>query len=238
MLEHITRFIASGKYIAAIGAGLVVFVGVLRTLLAMRWAWFRGKLGGYVLGFGSATLLYLGSAFQADVAISAELVIASLGAGWAASGGWEMARDILTGFRASKHKRAAKRAASATPAALLIIVATVASVSLTSCGIWGTKPGKAVIDCVSADRNQLDALAGELSPIVFGEKPDWSAIYERAKHAGKVIGGCVLSELVQQYLGGKKAVPTDESWKARNALEDFRKKEAGGATFHTKLGDL
>lgn len=107
-----------------------------------------------------------------------------------------------------------------------------------ACRIWDTKPGQAVIDCVAADRNQLDQLAGELSPLVSGDKPDWSAVYDRAKHAGKVIGGCVLAELVQQYLGGKKAVSNDESWAARNALEDFRKKEAGGATFRTKVGDL
>ncbi len=105
-------------------------------------------------------------------------------------------------------------------------------------GVTDTKPGKAVIDCLKADKETLISTSSELRPLVFGDKPDWSTLYEKAKHAGKVIGGCVLADLVQEYLSSKKALPTDASWGARGVLEEFRNNEAGGATFHTKAGDL
>lgn len=105
-------------------------------------------------------------------------------------------------------------------------------------GVTDTKPAQAVIECLKADHEQLGNVAGELRPLVFGDKPDWSALYDKAKHAGKVIGGCVLADLVQEYLSSKKALPVDESWRARTTLDEFRANEAGGATFRTKHGDL
>lgn len=105
-------------------------------------------------------------------------------------------------------------------------------------GVTDTRPAQAIIDCLKADKEQLIAVGGELRPLVFGDKPDWAALYDKAKHAGKVIGGCVLSDLVQEYLSSKKALPADASWSARGVLEEFRTNEAGGATFRTKHGDL
>lgn len=105
-------------------------------------------------------------------------------------------------------------------------------------GTINSRPGQAVIDCLAADQAQLANLATELKPLVFGDKPDWSGLYSKAKQNGKVLGGCVLSELVQDYLSAKKATPVDDTWSARGVLEQFRTDVAGGATFHTKAGDL
>ena len=97
----------------------------------------------------------------------------------------------------------------------------------------------AVIDCTLGDaRPSIDALIMELAPLVTLDSPDWYAVYQRAKKAGKTIGGCALAEIVQRYLGGRSAAPESESWKARSTLDEFRATEAGGATFRTSYGDL
>jgi hypothetical protein len=97
----------------------------------------------------------------------------------------------------------------------------------------------AIIDCTTQNQDQIDSLLGEFKTLLSGKLPDWSAIYQRAKSAGKSIGGCALAELVQSYLGNKAAPPPiGDSWTANNTLERFRREEAGNATFHTSAGDL
>ena len=121
--------------------------------------------------------------------------------------------------------------------ALILIVPII--VPTASCsGTINSRPGQAVIDCLGADQAQLINLATELRPLMFGDKPDWSGLYNKAKQNGKLLGGCVLSELVQDYLSAKTATPVDSTWAARGVLEQFRTEVAGGATFHTKAGDL
>jgi hypothetical protein len=107
------------------------------------------------------------------------------------------------------------------------------------------KPGpgpvvvNAVIDCTAQNQDQIKSLIAEFRPLITGDSPDWGAVYQRAKNAGKAIGGCALAELVQDYLGNRNAPPPRaDSWNALRALEEFRVKEADGATFHTALGDL
>jgi hypothetical protein len=114
-------------------------------------------------------------------------------------------------------------------------------VALVACGPGpGPLPviGQTIIDCTGANRTEIDALFLELSPLIGLSSPDWAAVYQRAKHAGAAIGGCALAELVQMYLGGRKARATDDSWAAHDALERFRAEVAGGATFKTKAGNL
>ena len=99
--------------------------------------------------------------------------------------------------------------------------------------------GGAIIDCTKENQDQIHGLLGELSPLIVTGRPDWSAVYARAKHAGSSIGGCVLAQLVQGYLGNRMAPPsTADGWTAHEALERFRREEANGATFHVEAGDL
>lgn len=95
--------------------------------------------------------------------------------------------------------------------------------------------GGSVINCLGENRTQVDLLITEIKNLFVGGKPQWSLVYERAKKAGKDVGGCVISELVQYYLGGF-AGPMDngDAWAAHEALEKFRAEEAGGASFQTK----
>jgi hypothetical protein len=120
---------------------------------------------------------------------------------------------------------------------MLVLVVAIAAIG---CGPQGPGPviGQAVVDCTGDNRADIDALFLELSPLVVTGHPDWATVYQRAKHAGTAIGGCVLAELVQTYLGGRRAVATDDSWNAHMVLEEFRSNEAAGATFKTRFGDL
>lgn len=107
--------------------------------------------------------------------------------------------------------------------------------SLSACPGPGPGPviGNSVVDCLGNNRPQIDAIIGELSPLLTTGHPDWAAVYQRAKMAGMSIGGCVLAELVQNYLGGTRAPEASEGWNAHEALEKFRREEAGGASFKT-----
>lgn len=111
-------------------------------------------------------------------------------------------------------------------------------VSLTGCPKDGPGPapviGGAVVDCLGDNRAQIDALLLELSPLISLQRPDWAAVYQRAKRAGRDIGGCVLAELVQSYLASPRAPETTEGWNAHDTLEKFRAEEAGGMTFVAK----
>jgi len=124
---------------------------------------------------------------------------------------------------------------------LILLIVTLGLTTIPACP--GTGPGpvaiNAIVDCTLQNQDQIGALIGEFKTILTGHAPSWSAIYARAKQAGKSIGGCALAELVQDYLGNKTAPPPQaDSWTAYSALERFRREEAGNATFHTTAGDL
>ena len=101
--------------------------------------------------------------------------------------------------------------------------------------------GKAIIDCITADRARIEALIASFQPVLAGDRPDWGSIEAQAVTAGQAIGGCALAETVQAYLAppvGRRAPSGDSGRSARGALEDFRAVHAGGATFRTSVGNL
>lgn len=111
--------------------------------------------------------------------------------------------------------------------------ALVAVALLAACPADPNGPKHVAIDCLGANRPQIVMLLAELSPLVSGNRPDWPAVYQRAKTAGTSIGGCVLAELVQSYLGGTRAPEASDGWTAHETLERFRATEANNATFKT-----
>lgn len=124
-----------------------------------------------------------------------------------------------------------------------LVALSLAFVSVPSTGCPGPGPGpvvvNAIIDCTRENQDQINSLIGEFTTILHGQMPDWSVIYQRAKNAGKAIGGCALAQVVQNYLGNRAAPPPQaDSWNAFNALDRFRREEAGNATFRTAKGDL
>jgi hypothetical protein len=89
----------------------------------------------------------------------------------------------------------------------------------------------AVIDCLGANRPQIDNLLNEFRPIISGGSVSWADVKVRATQAGKEVGGCFIMELTQWFLSGTRA-PAD-ALTARETAEAFRKDVAGGASFKT-----
>ena len=58
-----------------------------------------------------------------------------------------------------------------------------------------------IIDCTIQNRSLIGSLIEEFKVLIYGKSPEWSIVYQRAKNAGKAIGGCALAEVVNDYLG-------------------------------------
>jgi len=100
--------------------------------------------------------------------------------------------------------------------------------------------GPIAIDCIAQDQGKLVELVGSLWS-AFTSGGSWKDVETIAIANGKELGGCAIAAVVQHYLAPPKgrAAPSIESGRqARAALEDFRVTYAGGATFHTRDGDL
>lgn len=126
-------------------------------------------------------------------------------------------------------------------AKLVFLVALAIGLGTTQPSCPGPVPvvTNAIIDCTIQNQEQIGQLLAEFRTLLSGQAPDWSIIYQRAKNAGKAIGGCALAEIVQEYLGNRASPPPQaDSWNAYNTLERFRREEAGNATFKTAKGDL
>ena len=123
---------------------------------------------------------------------------------------------------------------------LLVLFVLGLGITQPSCPGPGPTPiAGAIIDCTIQNKDQIGLLLAEFRTLLSGQAPDWSVIYQRAKTAGKAIGGCALAEIVQEYLGNRAAPPAQaDSWNAFQALERFRREEASNATFRTEKGDL
>lgn len=101
-----------------------------------------------------------------------------------------------------------------------------------------TTPGKQIVSCIELNEAELAAEATQLrGQCTVNGQFDWACAGAQALGQGKIIAGCAVAELVQEYLGGTKATQTDESWKAHKALEDVRAKYAPGKSFRVKSGD-
>lgn len=112
---------------------------------------------------------------------------------------------------------------------------------LNACSILSSKPIADIVDCTKQDQSAIEGGLAGLLPLLTGGSVDWGTIESRAEALGATIGGCVLSDIVQQYMTRKTATQAevDGNWLAKDALEHFRSKMVKGATFHTKkYGDL
>lgn len=233
--------ITTGKYIPAVGIFLIMFVTWMRSQygLAKLVPWFASKPGGWLLGYGSAALLYIGTSWRAGAGVSVGLLGAALAAGWSSTGGWEHLKDILELFKPQTPDAISASAPSEpAPPSTLKPVARVAAlaVALVSCNQIKSA-GNVVIDCAKENQGVLIALTAS----IFNKATSggtWSDAEQMAKGAGARIGGCALAEAVQRFLGGNRSLSIEESNDARASLEHFRITEANGATFKTAIGEL
>lgn len=100
--DELLGMLRSGRYLPAVGAVLVLLVTAVRRGLLKGWGPAQTKLGGYIVGFGTATLLFVGVALAASAPVTAGLILNALGAGLAASGGWEAFLDVLSFAKSKK----------------------------------------------------------------------------------------------------------------------------------------
>lgn len=236
---QIYQFMHDGHNIMAVGAGLMLLTYGLRfgatKLPAPLGPWFGGMLGGYVLGFGTAALAYVGPALVAGEGLSFGLFAQAIGTGFAASGKWEGLRDLwgkLHNGGAQPTMGIVKK--SAVVGLLLVIVVA----SCSGCPGPTPKPVQDIVDCSKTNSPEVIAMATECAA-----KPTWSekeaCVVAALPKLGWDVGGCVLADLVQQYLTTKGAAQNaPQSHEAHDALEDYRAKYGHGATFHTKDGNL
>lgn len=96
---ELLALLKSGQYLPAVGVALVLLVAGMRWGGSKLHPWFKSQAGGYVLGYGAALLLYVGTALNAGAGVSIGLFGSALAAGWVASGGWESFRDFAGWLR-------------------------------------------------------------------------------------------------------------------------------------------
>jgi len=118
---------------------------------------------------------------------------------------------------------------------ILVLVLVIGLASTTACPPGPGPVGpviNAVVDCLGANRPQIDTLINEFKgPILGGGSVSWPDVKLRATQAGKDIGGCFIMELTQWFLSGTRAAPDAKA--AHDAAEEFRRTVGGNATYST-----
>ncbi len=122
LIREIFNFIRSGKGRLAAGSTLVLLVmGLRNKKLLGRFPWFATTFGGYVLGFGTTAILYLGTMLGSDAPLTLNVIGDALATAFAASGKWEALRDVAMSIKGQTPP--AVRAAAAGATAIVAIVA-------------------------------------------------------------------------------------------------------------------
>ena len=214
------RFIKDGSHLPAVGAGLMLFVWALRwvhtKLPSPVGPFFKTKLGGYLLGFGTALNVYLGTALIAGQPWTFGLVLQAVGTGFAASGSWEGLMDVL------KNR---KSVAQNTTVALLLAVALLSPL-MTGCRPVKdeiNKVGGDVVDCTVGELVHLGGLVPTILP-ALGPSPDWNVVGSQLEQAGSRVGVCVLAMLVDRWKSSLKLATPEGAVAADKALADFKAK--------------
>ena len=226
LFVQIYLFIKNAEHLPAVGAGLMLLVWLLRwgheKLPAPLGPFFKTKRGGYVLGFGTAMLVYLGTAWIAHAPMTFGLIMQALGTGFAASGKWEGLMDVLK----------KPPAVSSTAKAAVVSLLTLALIS----PMFGCKPVKDEVK--HAGLTTLDCTVGELAdlaglvPVILpqlGDNPDWDVVSTQLEEAGARVGTCVLANLIDRYLGNLKLATPEGSQRADSALQRVKAKHKIGA---------
>jgi hypothetical protein len=93
--QKLYQAIAAGKWLAALGFGLLLLVAGGRWVLLTWTPWGKGRASGYVLALLSAALTSIGVGIANGAAPSLTLFVGALALAWVAAGQWEALRDAL-----------------------------------------------------------------------------------------------------------------------------------------------
>jgi hypothetical protein len=210
-------FIKNGEHLPAVGAGVMLFVWLLRwghtKLPAPIGPFFKTKLGGYLLGFGTAANVYLGTALMANKGWTIGLLVQAVGVGFTAAGSWDAVKDLM--------KKDAGTKAVITTLTLALLV-----VSVTACRPIkqeGGRIGGDVVDCTVGELVNLGGLIPTILPSL-GEAPEWNVVAAQLEQAGGRVGTCVLAMLVDRWRSNAKLATPEGSVAADAALKAFKAK--------------
>lgn len=89
--------IRSGEWLPALAAVLVLLVWGIRRFASKFSKWFETRAGGYTVSLITSLSLTFAAAFNAGEPFSVGLLTAAVGAAWAAAGGFEALRDLMSG---------------------------------------------------------------------------------------------------------------------------------------------
>lgn len=162
-------FLTSGKYLAAVGAGLVLVIGVIRNYLLKNVAWFQTQVGGYALGWGVTTILYVATALQSGQTIAwLSLLGTAAAAGLAASGALDHFRDVIS---AMNKPIVAAPIVKAGLVVTLVIGFVAGGFALTSCGATGSQIQQNGLACAGkqVSTSLLEQVAVDLFTKNFGD---------------------------------------------------------------------
>lgn len=208
-IANLYSYITTGKGTAALGAALTLIVFVLRHYALGSWIpWFKTKVGGYVLNFGTPLLAYLATGLSSGAPFSVSLLINALGAGWVAAGAWEHLSDLLgIGTSSSSGSGNTASQSGSTPPATPSIVKRVALAMLCSLLIVDTVSGcatvkkdvtavgAAIVDCTKGNLADLVPMVVLFFPLIVGGTLDVAAVESAALKLGGDEGGCLLADL-------------------------------------------
>jgi hypothetical protein len=205
---QVYQYVRDGSHLPAVGAVLMLVVWAMRAGLGKVHPWFKKPIGGYLIGFGSATLAFVGPAFIAGQAVTIGLITQAIGTGFAASGKWEGLRDAIAKM---------KKAPVVPPVALLLIL------TLAGCNHWATPSKTDVLDCT---KGELAALPGVVPLILptLGEKPDWKVISAQLEGAGTRVATCMLANLVDRWKSNLKLATPESNSAGDQALAELSAK--------------
>lgn len=235
------EFLQSGKYLPAVGIALIALVSVARASLGVVWPWFKTRAGGYALGFGSAFTLYIAAALRDGHPMTFGVIAAALGAGWAASGGFEMIRDLMA------------KTPNVRPA--VVAAAALAFVATSGCAA-AHGPGKRLaasfVDCMAPDVVPViaeyapamkEAIAGAITNTGKFDREKLRATASSLKTAaGQCVFAAAFDELVRTVAkaldpAAPQSSPLDvDLADARATFDEVRTEHFGGATFRLETG--
>lgn len=232
MKQTLLDLLTSKKFLAAATAIIVYLAG--------RFGW---NVDPTVLDhIWQALLVYVGAQGVADLGKSAALVRAA-------------APNSPPAFDSGT---APKASGPAIATLALVVLAVGAAGSLTACtktelGAAATSAEHAIVNCTGQALGTTPALnietlvaiantaaAERLKCTPPGGDLDWSCVEADAIREGEVIGGCALVQLIASSIPAATArvAAAASPDPGRAALEDFRARVAGGATYHTVSGDI
>jgi hypothetical protein len=236
------QLLLSGYYLPAVGLTLVILVAAVRAGAAKFVSpWFNTKLGGYTTAYVTSYALYLGTTWLSGAAFDSHVLVMAFTAALTASGVLDHWRDVLALLTGQPVEQAAKIVVN-NNVTMVLAVALLVGCAAGQSGCGAAQHGSdTVISCIEQNAGSIAASVADTWARCRppGGAIDWACVENHAITDGKLIGGCALADIVQEYLTppAGRAAPVD-GLAARGALEDFRSKHAGGATYRTAKGDI